>query len=694
MQSVGTTSAEVGAAGNVFVTGVSGVAALDTPQLTQTKQEIRSIVAEIAEFSASQMPRAEFLNAVLPRIASAMGATAVALWHCTVDSQVELVGEHHLPECLLTTRESSDREELLNHSKILICIATEGSAVLVPPKSVRVAAERPINPLDESLLVVPIKIDDRFEMLLEVIQPASGGPAAQRGYLRFVAQMADLMADFLRRARLHHYAGRAAYVQLLQDSLLAISSARDLATKYQRAATSLAQLLDADLVMLIKRRRMMGWSTGWRVQAISHVATFDARSEIAMTAERLMASRAKQAASSPGQFTLLATDQLTSEEATDHDDVFSSAWCAEHLRNLIGCAHLAQMALSDSGECQMLVALDSSCDLKVASERTVELASAFRTLLPEDEFATNSRAAKAANQSGWTSRLERFIVRASTILLVLAVAFFPTPDNISSIAVLESVDKELYYAPSSATVEQVFVDTHEPVKRGSPLVQLFDSQLQSQLDELQGQRNSTQLQLEESLRDMKRGGQAPNDAIQLSFRVDQLRNNLKSIDDRLDIVEAQNKRLRVVARRDATVTSWDARNQLSGRPVSAGQLLLTTYQPNAPWQLRLSIPERQLGRLREAMAGSRDGLAVQFSLSSHPSEVQHGRLITISDQLIKDDDGSAKAMGIVAIDGNKLPSKSDGAVARATVACGRTFAIWLAVRDAYHEVSAWWRLNR
>ncbi len=93
------------------------------------------------------------------------------------------------------------------------------------------------------------------------------------------------------------------------------------------------------------------------------------------------------------------------------------------------------------------------------------------------------------------------------------------------------------------------------------------------------------------------------------------------------------------------------------------------------------------------MAGARDGLPVHFTLSSHPGEVCQGKLVSLSDQLIKNDDGTAEAMGIVAVDAQSLPAKSDGTIARATVVCGRTYAGWLAVRDAYREASAWWKLN-
>ncbi len=703
MQAVGNSSGFFGSTSDRFVAGASGVAALDTPQLSQTKLEIRNIVAEIAEFSAGQLPQSEFLDAVLPRICNAMGATAAALWHCDLDSHCTLMGQYRLPEVLKpaesNTAESAAAQQR-NHARILACVAAEGTGVLVPPHSVKMTADRPINPLEECLLVVPVKIDDRYEMLLEVIQPPGGGPAAQRGYLRFVAQVADLMSDYLRRQRLHDYARRAAYVERLQSSLIAISSTTSETERLQKSASALADLLDAELVMLADPKRILGWRAGWRVRAISHVSTFDSRSEIVLATERLLVDAARHRPDAP-RLTLLATADLTQEDTNESLSTTPGARIArgaEQLRELLNCSHVGLLTLGPVGDVHALIALDAACDLSTTQSRAAELAESIGSMLQAPTRLSPFHYPSASIRRGSTAplrrlRWERILVRVSMLLLVLAIAFFPTPDNIATVAVLEPADKEIYYSPGSAIVDEVFVDTHQTVKKGERMIKLADSQLEARYDELQGQKRRTLSQLKHEQGQLKLRARSREDEHQLSANTVQLDIDLAAIEDQLRIVEKQVEALTIVARRDATVTTWDVRNQLRGRPVIPGQLLLTTYQPQAPWQLRVSVPERQLGQLRSAMAKTRDGLPVQFALSSHPSEVRLGRLVRLSDQLFKDENGSAKAIGMVAIDASHLPALTDGAVARATIACGRSYAGWLAIRDAYREASAWWRLN-
>ena len=43
---------------------------------------------------------------------------------------------------------------------------------------------------------------------------------------------------------------------------------------------------------------------------------------------------------------------------------------------------------------------------------------------------------------------------------------------------------------------------------------------------------------------------------------------------------------------------------------------------------------------------------------------------------LNDDDGTAKVIGTVIVDARTLPAKTDGAVARAAIDCGRVTATW------------------
>lgn len=738
MAMVGSSSGTINAIGDVTVVGTAGVAALDTPQLTQTKIEIRTLVAEIAELSTADIDCETFLQGMLPRICTAMGATAAAVWGLDCQQGLTLTASHNLPAAIDQTQSlptdavraddvtvAGDRADMSHvdraqadaaHQRILGCVAAEGGPILVPPRSIRVAADRPINPLDEALLIVPIRIHDRVDTLLEVIQPGCGGPAAQRGYLRFVAQMADLLADFLRRSRLRDLNANAGYVNRLQEHLLAVNSEHKPAERSQLIAKALAGLLQADLVLLLTKS-----GRRWRVKAISNLATFDPRSEIVVAAQDVMLAREPSLDNAPSAVELVArvlspfgtdrnANESVAERAANANDnsphTNSEQTPAEQLCRMLGSESLYRVTLNAPRHYHAIVAQPATTDPAYLKGRAAELAQAFGSLLGSDSSTPwwLRRASSAGvntqllgdpkNSSTLRSRLERVVVRASTVLLVLAIALFPTPDQLGVIAVLEAVDKEQYYAPVSASVEKVLVDSDQQVRRGQPLITLTDPQLEASLDDLTGKRLTCATQLEQDRSALLRGQQlTPSQRDDLESHIEQLKINLHSLDEQLVIIRAQAEQLKILARHDALVTTWDARNRLQGRPVAAGQLLLTTCATDANWRLQLSIPEREAGRIEQALEAAASGLPVQFSLSSHPSEVRTGRLVSISKQLMKDDKGSSTVIGQVALDASSLPAKTDGAVARAAIDCGRSVAVWLIVRDAYTAAGAWLRLT-
>lgn len=728
MASVGTSSGWGGSLGGSFAPGVPSVAALDSPQLTQTKSEIRSLVAEIAELSATDVDSDQFLRGMLSRVCMAMGATAAAVWRVDapneIDSQeIELTASHNLPADLEAIAANAAA-----HRRVLACVAAEGQPILVPPGSIRIEAQRPANPIDEALLIVPIRTHNRVDALLEVIQPGSGGPAAQRGYLRFVAQMADLLSDHLRRSKLQQLASEADYSQRLRRHLLAISAAPNPSQRWRAVASAAASLLDADLALVASKS-----GRRWRVRAISDLDSFDPRSATVTAAEKclwqlhrvdqrhvpgevqLLAEAPDLAAlhEAPAESDRAASDQspapaataLAPAATTSGDRAIqqetASQSSAEGLRDLLACDRLFRMPLTSDGNWQMLLATDRAVDAMSLTSRGLELTPALGALLAAPAagaavpvwlkslgVGTNSQP-----QHGWQWKVERWVVRGSIVGLVAAIALFPTPDQVATVAVLEAEAKQMYYAPSTATVQDVLVDSGQSVRAGQVLLELADQQLDAQLNEASGQKLATETQLAQDMAALKRGQQPQPQLDELESRTVQSRITLAALDQRLSILQAQSERLTIRAREDAVVTTWDARNRLLGRPVAAGQLLIATCAPDANWRLQLSIDQQKAGLIQDALDASAGGLPVHFSLSSHPSEVRTGRLVGLSQQLVSDESGSAKVLGTVLVDSPSLPARTDGAVARAAVDCGRVPAVWLVLRDAVREASAWIRMT-
>lgn len=681
-----------------------GVASLDTPQVQQTKLEIRALVAEIAELANRRIEPPEFYSGMLPRICLSMGATGAAVWRVDTRAMVSLAAQHALPSELVC-RDGAPSE---THSRIINCILSEGQPVLVPAGSVAIEAGRPENPFNAALIVIPVRIDQHIDFLLEVVQPAGGGPVAQRGYLRFVAQMADLMSDFLRRAKLRDMLSEQDYVARFQQHLSTVASVSLTAARVQAVADSLASLLEADKVIILNGDRRL------RVRAINHLDAFDPRSEVILSAERVARighqylERLGDLNPTPNQETMIAGAEQNphADQArlvVLHPDLHTTHPEIVQLAELMNVDRLYALRLN-SFPCVMALVGTKSLALEPKFlDRAERLACAFGTLIsPRDSWLARTvqvtldrlwqggkpRQSNSRSRARWFA-VQRWMSRLAIVGLMVVLALFPVPQQVSVPAILEPVEKQLYYAPSASVVDKVNVNEGDSVQAGDSLIELVDQQLLMQVERLTGELEENHSRIGAIGDTLSRDTQMrPVERDLLESQRQQLTLEVASLQDQLALLSAHKDRLNIRARRSGQVASWDLRNRFTARPMAAGQLLVTTFEPDGLWQLQLSIPEIRCGMVAQAIESNATGARIQYSLTGHPGLVLEGRLATMNTQAFKDSAGQTVILAKAKVESRTLPIKKDGAVARATIDCGQVPAIWLVLRDAVEALRA------
>ena len=764
------------------------VASLDSPSLQQTKSEIRSLAAEIAQLASAALDTEEFYHGFLPRLCAAMGAKAAAVWRVgTGDPGLQLVAGHSLPSVLLDaahpaheplqpppySRESAttdffDSAERVtsqptrpsaSHERILLCVIAEGQPILVPPGSVRVEADRPHNPLSESLIIVPVRIQEEIEFLLEVIQRPSGGPAAQRGYLRFVAQMADLMADYLRRQQLRELTADRARLRRIEGWLTAIAGANSGAQRQTLGADALCDLFAADRVIVISNARRC------KVTALSGAQSYDPRSEIVLAAEalqrRLLSSGQlfqSTQADRPGELLpqrLLASDRRTEaagksttnsvrERLADSSDakeslIPTSPTTASHERapleqaavdalcHGLACRQAVVLPLDSYGaQWAILAYAQESSYLRFDAvdgdgEQTQRLARSIGGLMVNHNAATGvigwlttvvlgtrwagrwgtmssvSRIEPRAQRTQENRRLLMlWIARLALVGLLAAVACFPVSQQVAATAILQPRHKQMYYAPASAIVTQVMVDEGDAVQSGATLLRLTSHELATQVESLQIELAKTQGDVSEKTSRLNRGENLnPLQRDQLEFNLRELDTTLRSLQLQLSDARQREQELSIFARAAGTVATWDLKNRLLNHPVQAGQLLASTYDPDDQWRLLLSIPDHRSGLVSTALQNSAQGaVTVHFSLASHPDRVLEAFATEMAPQVtVQSSDPNSSAARVIKTEAliddiAALPLRKDGAIARASIDCGRVPLCWLIFRDAAWAISS------
>ncbi len=746
----------------------SAVASLDSPALQQTKSEIRSLAGEIAQLAHGTLEPDEFFDGFLSRLCSAMGAKAAGVWRVGLQAEVNLVAEHLLPIALLAdSRPLSDHQEQRAmeqfaarfdsahcvlpspaHERILRCVIAEGQPILVPPGNVKIESERPSNPLSDSIIVIPVRIQESVEYLLQVIQRPSGGPAAQRGYLRFVAQMADLMADYLRRQQLRELTAGSQRLQRIEAWLTALATAQQASQRHELAADALRDLLGADRAVLL------AGSPCSKVLALSGSRSFDARSEVVLAAEalhrrlmrgdQLFQPGTEQAPAGWRALRLTATDRRAAAPAESTSNsasapgVDSSSSTDAQLQQAIdafchglGCSQAAIVPLDIDGRLWGLLAYaDKTSQLahdftQDAEGGALRLARSIGGIVGHRSRAhaatqwlaatllgrRSPAALLLSNQGGpaglatlrrQTARrsarrlIMHWLLRLSFIALLAAVACFPVSQQISATAILQPRNKQMYYAPATAVVTQVLVGEGEAVTAGTPLLQLTSHDLDNQLESLQIELTKTTGEIAEKTSRLNRGdGLNPPQRDQLEFNLRELETTRRSLQLQIANVQQRVDELTIPARASGIIATWDLKNRLLNHPVQAGQLLASSFDPDDQWSLWLSIPDHRAGLVSAALDSSTNhAVKVRFSLASHPDQILEAFAVDMAPQVtVHSSDSHANATRVVRTealigDATALPLKKDGAIARATIDCGRVPLVWLVSRDAVWAISS------
>ena len=104
---------------------------LDPQLIEQTKQQIRSLVAEIAQLTKTDVAPEEFYGQFLPRVVSALAAVGGAVWTTNPEGRLALQYQINIQETNL--RESEERQA--QHSRLLYKVLSDGEGILVPPHS-------------------------------------------------------------------------------------------------------------------------------------------------------------------------------------------------------------------------------------------------------------------------------------------------------------------------------------------------------------------------------------------------------------------------------------------------------------------------------------------------------------------------------------------------------------------------------
>ncbi len=724
---------------------------LDNALVQQTKDQIRAVVENIASLAHTPIAPNDFVQAVLPRIANAMGAHGAALWQQYSDSSWRLLGHMNLPSVLvdgITTDEpnlkarSTPFEQLdfiesqlnaaiqatqsadfvsdhalgkqpsASHLLVLNAVAAERQPILIPPCGALLNCDRPANPTSELLIYAPLPIPkEQGSFWLQIVQSPSGGPASQRGYLRFVAQMADLMSDYFRSHRLRVFERDREYLTLAEHTMRELAGGLNPKLGVAKLLKTIREHAHSEHAFLLRKESHFG---SWRVVGAAGLVEIDRRADGIGQIER--ASSCIHAMLRNGG--ALSTSQLpggVDDRDPDLTRLFNTfaisdlQWIkplatevADPLNNAIATTTKSQSGVVRPLKLDVAVLLTWSGMDKPPSRCAEQIALISKLGLSALQIPwwksallasqTTKRSALAiANPASWPNKA-KWVVSLILLSLVLAI---PVPIRLHATAILVPLVQQHVYAPMDATVDAVLVEHGQSVKRGDPLIRLKSLSLSLELEQAVAQQSRNAQRLVDI------GAMLLRETTLSSLQRIELEGERRTIEsnrlievNQLALLQKQIDALLVVACVDGIVSTWNVQDSLRDRPIRTGQWLLTLHESESPWILEASLPERDAQEFRLAIEDDLNPpVAIMTSMPQIqlPVHLLSGSLPRIDNgqqsEAFIDSHSTALRMRFE-LDADTLPAQVAvaGATARISIPIGRGPLIWALGKDFAYKV--------
>jgi hypothetical protein len=269
---------------------------------------------------------------------------------------------------------------------------------------------------------------------------------------------------------------------------------------------------------------------------------------------------------------------------------------------------------------------------------------------------------------GGKTRAIVYSVVAAVVLFFVVMIFVPYQLKMEAKGQLLPEERRYMYSPVPGQIVgfAAGLEPGAPVGAGQPIIQMFDTDLQKKLQDLEGQMNEDRVSIDNLTLLASKTNDA-NERARLSAERAQKEAELKgkkaqydAMIARVNAVQGQPGLFWVKAPITGTVLSSDFREQLTNRYVKPSDQLIRVGDKEQGWEIELKIPQKHIGQVKRAF-GREQELDVDILLSTMPTKTFRGRLAKdrIGGEAMpnKDENNESEPVVIayVRIDGDNIP---------------------------------------
>ena len=568
-----------------------------TPSVEETKAKIRNLVNEIASLAKSGSPAAEFYPELLTRIVTALAAPGGAVWLIDEEGGMRLQYQINAAQAIL----AEDTDDYQRHSRLISRVARAGQSVLVPPYSGTTDGDAEGNPTQHLLVLGSLQHEGQHDGVIEIFQRPDTAPDTQRGYLRFLQQMCELAAEWLRSQKLRTLGDRQTLWQQADSFARAAHESLDVAEVAHVVANEGRRLIGCDRVSVAMKK-----GRKCTVVALSGQDTVENRSNI-VTALNKLATRVC-AAREP-----LWHDGATADLPPQIEEALEDYVDESHGRNLAvlplreperRLGHSPQTGIAgevDRDGAHRGEVIGALIIEQIVSDIPPALFRQRSDLVYEHgtRAIANARSHsnlflmplwRALGRASWVLRARTLPKTLGVVALIIAaglgLTYLPLDFDLEAEGEILPTIRRDVFAVIDGEVREVFVETNTKVSKGDPLARMVNPELELEITELQGQIATSNAELVRVAGQLRSRNQRDRlDSAErnaLNGEQNEIRARLKAQLDKLRLRQARAEELVVRAPIDGTITTWDVQKTLINRPVTPGQVMMEVADLTGP----------------------------------------------------------------------------------------------------------------
>ncbi len=661
----------------------------------QTKQQIRGLVDEISALSKQDLEPQEYYTQFLTKVVEALAAVGGVVWSLGKSNQLEMVYQINLSRSAL----DQQGEHQQRHARLLGKVVETGEGMLVPPHSGGGDENEGANPTEMLLVIAPVGDSSRPEMIIEIFQRPTSQPATRRGYLRFLTQMCEVAGEWLKSRKLRVFSDKESQWARVDSFAQKVHDSLDVRLTSYTVANEAQRLIGCDRVSVaIMRGRKC------KVEAVSGQDTFDSRSNVVT----LLGELATKVVSTGESLWYSGSTEGFSPQIEDaiHEYVDHS-----HSKT-VAVLPLEHTSIDDSMQADP--DKDQPKDPTIIGALIIEQIEDVRSqeiLKPRVDLVWSHSARaltnaldhsslflmplwKAIGHSKWLVRgrtlPKTVMVVAALVIAIVSLCVVPADFNLKGDGVVQPVVRRDIFVRVDGDVTEVAVEHGQTVKQGQLLVRLKSEDLEVRIEDVDRQLRGAKQTLSALNRTQATTSLSSREREEIAGKINEAEVQISSFASQLKVLSQKEEQLSIRSPIDGQVVTWNLKRNLQGRPVAAGQVLMTVIDPDGPWELEVFMAENRMGHIVDYQQQIREespqsNLKVDYVVATTPDENHQGSVKEIVRTAELHEEHGHSVQILVKIDRDDLSSPRPGATVIAKIYCGRHAVgyVWL------HDVSEW-----